>query len=261
VSGRNPGQDGGGLTAVRPALPVAAGLAEHLLERGSPPGGQRRDPQCPPYLLAGVPGQVQQGVDLRDRHALGPGGDLDDVVPGLHPAFGQYPQVESRAVMGDQQRGDARIVHPDAHPVTGDPRLGHLDHRRADPVAVADAHLVVGQAGDGEVLPELPAGEVVPAQLLLPVPVGVDLVHEHRPVLPAVRGQIALPVAVDVQPPHHLGAVDGPLPHRRVYYPAAPCHILRQAYIYRQQAPGPPVHDHHLCSLSPWPTGKLSPEG
>src|SRR5260370_41605868 len=71
-----------------------------------------------------------------------------------------------------------------------------------DPVPVTDAHLVICQAAHGEVLPELAIGEVGAAQLLLPVPVGLDLVHEHRPVLPAVAGQIALPIPVDVQPPH-----------------------------------------------------------
>jgi len=135
--------------------------------------------------------------------------------------------------MGDEQRRDLRVVHPDAYPVAGDPRLGHLKQRLSDPVPVADAHLVVGQAVDGEVLPELPVGEVAAAQLGLPVPVGVDLVHEHRPVLPPVTGQIALPVPVDVQPPHHPRASDWPLPHRRVHYPATPGHILRQAHIDR----------------------------
>ena len=34
-------------------------------------------------LLPGMPGQVQQGVDLRDRHALRAGRKLDDLLPGL----------------------------------------------------------------------------------------------------------------------------------------------------------------------------------
>jgi hypothetical protein len=150
--------------------------------------------------------------------------------------------------MGDQQRRDLRVVHPDAHAVAGDPRLGHLEQRLPDPVAVADARLVVGQAVDGEVLPELAIGEIITAQLLLPVPVGLDLVHEHRPVLPAVSGQVTLPVAVDVQPPHHPRASGRLLPNRRSYNPAVPGHVLRQAHVHRQQAPGPPVHVHQLRS-------------
>jgi hypothetical protein len=56
-----------------------------------------------------------------------------------------------------------------------------------------------GQAGGGLT--------VVAAQLLLPVFVGFDLVHEHRAVFPAMPGQIALPIPVDVEPPHHPRAV------------------------------------------------------
>ncbi len=32
-------------------------------------------------------------------------------------------------MVGDQQGWHLRIVHPDAHPVTGDPRLCHLEDR------------------------------------------------------------------------------------------------------------------------------------
>jgi len=95
--------------------------------------------------------------------------------------------------MGNQQCGHPGIIHPYSHPEAGDPRLGYLENRAADPVTVADAHLVVGQALHGEVLPELPVLEVIPAQLFLPVLVGLDLVDEHRPLLAAVPGQITLP--------------------------------------------------------------------
>jgi hypothetical protein len=39
-----------------------------------------------------------------------------------------------------------------------------------------------------------------------------------------------------------------------VHDPAMPGHVLRQAHIHRQQAPGPPIHDHQLRSLSTRPT-------
>ena len=71
--------------------------------------------------------------------------------------------------------------------------------RGADPVAVADADLVVAQPLDGEVLAELPVDEVVSSELALPVAVGLDLVDEDRSLLAAVPGEIALAVAVDVE--------------------------------------------------------------
>jgi hypothetical protein len=152
--------------------------------------------------------------------------------------------------MRDQQRRHARVVHPDADPVAGDPRLGHLEHGLADPVAVADAHLVICQAADREVLPELAVGEVITAQLLLPVPVRLDLVHEHGAVLAAVPGEVALLITVEVQPPRHHRAPGRPLPYRRVHSPAVPGHILRQAHIHRQQAASPAVSGHHVLHYS-----------
>ena len=82
---------------------------------------------------------------------------------------------------------------------------------RPDPVAVADADLVVAEPFDGEVLAELPVDEVVASKLVFPVPVGVHLVDEHGPLLAAVPGQVALPVALDVELAHPARAVTGSL--------------------------------------------------
>ena len=110
-----------------------------------------------------------------------------------------HAEVEAGPAVGHEQRRHPRIVQADADAVAGDARLGDLEHGRADPVAVADADLVVAQPFDGEVLAELPVDEVVAAELALPVAVRVDLVDEHGALLAAVAGQIALAVAVDVE--------------------------------------------------------------
>ncbi len=140
---------------VAPAPPGASAWSSIAWNEVSPSGGQRGDPQRPRHLLAGMPGQVQQRVDLRDRHRFGPRGHLHDLIPGLDGTLAQHPEVEPGPVMRDQQRRDLRVVHPDADPVAGDSRLGHLEQRLPDPVPVADAHPVIAQAVDGEVLPEL----------------------------------------------------------------------------------------------------------
>ena len=44
----------------------------------------------------------------------------------------------------------------------------------ADPVTIANAHLLVGQAVDGEVLPELPIREIVSTELALPIVIGAN---------------------------------------------------------------------------------------
>jgi hypothetical protein len=74
-------------------------------------------------------------------------------------------QIETGPAVRDQQRGDLRLLHADAHPVTGNARLRHFEQSAADPVTVADVDLLVRQAVDGEVLPELPIGEVVSTEL------------------------------------------------------------------------------------------------
>jgi len=108
-----------------------------------------------------------------------------------------------------EQGGHPRLVQADADLEAGDPRLGDLQDRAAHAQPVADAHLVVGEPGDGEVLPEDPVAVQDPAQLALPVAVGLQLVDEHGPLLAAVPDEVGLRVTVDVRPadPH-------PTPHR-----------------------------------------------
>jgi hypothetical protein len=110
-------------------------------------------------------------------------------------------------------------------------RLGDLELGFADAVPVADAHLVVRQPVDGEVLPELAELEIVALENLAPVRVGLRLIDEDRPLLPAVPLKVTLAVSVDVETAHHQGAVDGMFPRSRVYRPAAPGHVLRSSHI------------------------------
>ena len=192
-----------------------------------PARAERRYPQCPQQLLAGVAGQIEQRVDFGDCQRFRARGELYDLVVRPDLSLGQDPEVEPRPVVCHQQRRYPGIVHPDADPVAGNARLAHLEDRAADLVAIADADHVVGETLDGEVLPELPVDEVVPVELALPVLVGVELVDEHRALLAAVSGKVALAVAVDVQAAHHPRAVDWLLPHRRVHRPALPDHFPR----------------------------------
>ena len=82
--------------------------------------------------------------------------DREDRVAGADLAFLEHAQVEARPSAGGQERGHLRLVRANADAVAGGPGLGHLEQRSPDPVAVADADLVVRQPLDGEVLAELP---------------------------------------------------------------------------------------------------------
>ena len=67
------------------------------------------------------------------------------------------------------------------------------------------------QPFDREVLAELAVDEVVASELAFPVPIGVDLVDEHGPLLAAVAGEIALAVTLHVQLAAPARAGDGVL--------------------------------------------------
>ena len=101
-------------------------------------------------------GEVEERVDLDHRHPFRAGGELDDLVSCLHLALFEHAEVEAGPAVGDEQRGNARVVHSDPDPVTGDARLGDLEDGGADSVAVAYADLVVAQPLDGEVLANCP---------------------------------------------------------------------------------------------------------
>ena len=113
--------------------------------------------------------------------------------------------------------------------------MRHLEDRAADPVAIADAHLVVAESLHGEVLAELSVHEVVSSKLAFPVPVRVDLVDEHRTLLAAVPRQIALTIAVNVEPADPAGTGHGILEDPGEDGPPLPGHVLRQADVDRQQ--------------------------
>ncbi len=187
--------------------------------------------------MARVPGEVEQRVDVGDRHLLGSRGELDDLVSRLYLALFEHAEVEARAVVGDEQRGNPRIVHADPDAIAGDARLRHLEDRAADLVAIADAHLVVAESFHGEVLAELSVHEVVSSQLAFPVPIRVDLVDEHRTLLAAVPRQIALTIAVNVEPADPAGTGHRVLEDPGEDGPPLPGHVLRQADVDRQQRP------------------------
>jgi len=179
--------------------------------------------------------EVEQRVSLGYGHLFGAGGELDDLVSCLHVSLFEHAEVEARAVVRDEQGGNARVVHADPDAVAGDPGLRDLEDRGADPVPIADADVLVAEPFDGEVLAELSVDEVVSSELPFPVAVSVDLVDEHGALLAAVPREIALTVAVDVELAHAPRTGDGVLEDAGEDGPPLPRHVLRQADVDRQQ--------------------------
>jgi hypothetical protein len=95
------------------------------------------------------------------------------------------------------------------------------NQRAADLITVADAHGIVGQSFDREVLAELSVNEVGPPQLILPVTIGFDLIGEDGALLAPMSGQVALTVSMKIQPGNAAAASHGILP-----YPGAHCATL-----------------------------------
>jgi hypothetical protein len=67
------------------------------------------------------------------------------------------------------------------------------------------------------------------------MPIRVELVHVDRSLLAPMASEIALPVAVDVQPPHAAGPVDGLLPDAGVDGPPLPLDVTGQADVDRHE--------------------------
>src|ERR1700749_850 len=177
-------------------------------------------------------GHIEQRIDLEGGHALGARGDLHDLIASFNFALCQHSEIEAGSTMRNQQRGHLRFVHTNADAVAGDAWLRYFEQSAADPVTIADAHLCVRQpALDGEILPELPIGEVLSTQVILPIAIGVDLIDEHRPVLAAMASQIPLSVAADVESAHHARSFNWRLPNGSVYDPALPRDVARQTHV------------------------------
>jgi hypothetical protein len=153
-----------------------------------------------------------------------------------HVARFEHAEVESRPSAAREQRRHARLVHPNADAIAGDARLRHLEQGAADPIAIADAHRSVWQSFDGEVLAELAVDEVAPFQLLFPVAVGIDLVDVDRAVHAAVAGQVALPIALDIQPVDAAAARHRILPDRGMHRATLPRDVARESDVYREQS-------------------------
>ncbi len=133
--------------------------------------------------------------------------------------------------MLDQQSRHPRLIHAYADAVASHPRLRDFEQRSADPVAVADRDLAVGQPLHGQIFSELPECEIASLQLLFPVTIGIHLIDKHSAVFPTVTGQVTLRVAIDVEPPNHTPALYRLLPHGRVHSLPPPCDLMRTTYV------------------------------
>jgi hypothetical protein len=188
-------------------------------------------------------GQIQQRVNLRDRHSLRTIRDFHDLVAGTYFAFLEHTEIESRPMMRNKQRRHLRLIHSDADAVTRHPRLCYFKQCASDPVLVTDAHFSVSETIDGEIFSKLSITREGSLELAFPVAVGIQLIHHHGALLAAVPPEIALPVTVDVQTAHDASIRDRRFPDSRVDRIPTPLYVPWKANVYRQQ-PGHTVTSH-----------------
>src|SRR6476646_3755849 len=100
-------------------------------------------------------GRIEERVDFRDGHSLLRLSHLHNVVAGSNLAFLQDTEVEPWPSAGCQQCWHAGFVHSNADAIAGGARLSDLEYGAADLITVADAHGIVGQSFNREVLAEL----------------------------------------------------------------------------------------------------------
>src|SRR5262245_29398594 len=178
-------------------------------------------------------GRIEKRVDLGNGHPLRRFSHFHDRVASAYLAFSKHAEVKSRPAAGGQQGRHSRLVHADADAIAGHTRLGDLEHGPADLVAIADAHHIVGQTFNREVLAELTVDEVGSLQLLLPVAIRFNLVDEDSALLTAVPGQITLAVPVEIQSANAAAAAHRVLPDPGVYRASLPLDIARQSNVHR----------------------------
>src|SRR5215469_17301886 len=97
-------------------------------------------------------GRIEERVDLGHSHSLLGLSDLHDLIARSHLAFLQNAKVEPRPSARRQQCRHAWFGQPDTDAIASNTGLSDLEYCAADLIAVTDAHSIVKQSFDGEVL-------------------------------------------------------------------------------------------------------------
>src|SRR6476619_2748945 len=213
-------------------------LGEHIAERLLPAGAQRGHVHGLTQQVHVLAGQVEQRVDIGDAELMRTPAGQHDVVARMDEALADNPEIEARAMLRDKEIG--HLGHAEAHAdaKAGDAGLSDFELGLADPVAVADADVAIGQPADGEVLPEVARLQVIAAQVVAPVVLRLGLVDHDGALLSAMPREVTLAVAVDVETTRHHRPLDRRLPDTGVNSLAVPRHILWHADVDGYQPGG-----------------------
>jgi len=207
-------------------------LLEHHMKRRLPTCAKRRNSKRPFQLFARMSWQVQETVNAGHRHPFRAVGNFHDIVACTHFSFLQDTKVESWPVMGYEQGWHARFIQANTHAVAGYARLCHFKYRVTNAVSIANADLVIKKSPNREVFSELTEDKVTTSEKTLPVVIGVHLINKNGALLATMTGQIALPVAIDIELAHHLPSLDWRFPDGGADSLTVPRHIARKTDIH-----------------------------
>src|SRR5262245_14164758 len=179
--------------------------------------------------------RVEERVDLCNGHPLLRLSHLHDFVARTHLSFLENAQVKPGPSTGRQQCWHPGLVHPDSNAIAGHAGLCDLEQRAADLITVANAHRLVRQSLDREILAELSVDELSPVEPFLPIAIRFDLVDEDGTLLTPVPSEIALTVSVEIQPADPTSATHRSLPDCGVHRATLPLDIAWESDVHRQQ--------------------------
>jgi hypothetical protein len=156
--------------------------------------------------------QIQEGVNVGHTDSLWAVSYSYNVIACTNFSLLQHAEVKSWSVMCYEQGCHARFIHTDADAVARHARLRYFKLSTTDAVSISDAHLVIRKSLDGKVFSELAESKIVAAQQALPVLVRIHLVDEYGAVLPAVTGEIALRITIDIERACHSPSINWRFP-------------------------------------------------
>ncbi len=207
-------------------------LLEHCLERTLPTLAKCGNLQHSFQLLAGMSWQIEEGVNVGHTDSLWTVSNSYNVVARPNFSFLQHAKVESWSVMCYEQGWHPRFIHANADAVARYAGLRYFKYRTTDAVAIANADLVIRKPLNSEVFSELSWDKVITPEKAFPVVIGIHLINKNGAMLPAVAGEIALRIPIDIELAHHSPSRNRRFPDCGSDSFAVPCHVARQTDIY-----------------------------
>jgi hypothetical protein len=177
-------------------------------------------------------GQIEQGVNIGHGKSFWTVSNFYYVVARTNFAFLQDAKVESRPVLRYQQSSHPGFIHAYTDAVARYAWLRHFKYGTANAVAIPNTDFVIGKSLYREVFSELAQYEVFTPKKALPESIGVHLVDENGALLPAVSGEIALPIAHKIKRARRPSSLHWVFPNGGMDGLTVPCHVARKTDIY-----------------------------